>query len=161
MTREEFNQLYLPDIKKRDYDRIVGEIDERFDEIVRLVFPYIARNSNWYGYSNLIYEEESSSGYFDPYKYKQEICVGGDNSFPEPFSDTSEGNGCFPTRWLWTDNSEIEKEYKKLTENSKAMAEAEKQAKKRKREELKEKKEIIQRYYLGQTYKRRIEVYCI
>jgi hypothetical protein len=140
ITEEQFNKLYSEDISKKEYEQIIALIDARFQEIVNLVFPFIRYGRNWYVYANVNYDSEGSIGRFDINDYKQEICIGGENKFPEPYCNTDEGNGYFPTRWLWTDNDEIVKEFNRETEKSKNDALKEKERAKQKQEDLKNRK---------------------
>lgn len=138
ITKEDFDKLYSDDISKKEYDRIISLIEGRVQEIVRLIFPQIYKGRNWWDYSNCYYSDEGSNGYFDPEEYKEEISIGGENSFPEPYNEPpTDGNGSFPTRWLWTDNEDIKKEFNSEIQKIKQADLKEKQDAKQKREEAK------------------------
>ncbi len=103
ITKEQFDKLYTEDIKKIEYDQIIAEIDDRFSEIVNLLFK---KYYKWYAYANVDYRAEGSMGYFDIKDYKENICIGGELSscsIPEPYCWAYEGIAYIPTRWLWTD----------------------------------------------------------
>lgn len=140
IAKEDFDKLYSDDISKKEYDRIIYLINERFFDIIILLFPKIQEGGDWFDYANCDYEAEDSDGQFDIDKYKSEICIGGCCDFPEPYCCTDEGNGYIPTRWLWTDDNEIKKEFNKEVEKAKQEKLNKKQSDKQKREELKVRK---------------------
>jgi hypothetical protein len=140
VTKELVDKLYDPNISKREYDSIIYAIDERFSDVVTLIHPTITNRNGWFVYGNFDYDSEEDEGHFDPDRYKDEICIGGKCLFPEPYCFTDEGNGYIPTRWLWTDDEDILKEYKKEVKQSKKEKERKKEKNKQKRKELKERK---------------------
>ncbi len=142
ITKEQFDQLYSPDIKKSDYDKIMSLIDDRFFEIVRLVFDDYFK---WFDYDNLNYNAEGQSGYFDQDRYRENIRIEGakGNKIPEPYCYTDDGNAFIPTRWLWTSDKEILKEFRTEVQKYKEKNLLDKAKAKQKREELKEKKKLM------------------
>lgn len=139
MTKEEFDKLYSNDISKKEYDRIISLIDQRSSDVVMLIWPKIC-DDGWFVYANYSYEDKESEGYFDINEYKKEICYGGDFKFPEPYCFTDEGLGYIPTRWLWTDDEEILKEFNTNVKKAEQSKSKKKQEAKQKREELKVRK---------------------
>jgi hypothetical protein len=132
LTHEEFKKLYASDILKSEYDTILGKIDERFGDVVKLIRPL--NNRGWFDYANCDYESEDSGGEFDLDRYKDKITIGGECEFPEPYCNTDEGCGYIPTRWLWTDDTDILKEFSDEVEKAKLAVEAKKLANKQRRE---------------------------
>ena len=139
ITNEEFKKLYSDDIKKTEYDDIIAQIDERFGDVVLLIHPKI-KDDGWFVYGNYNHYDEDDEGEFDIDDYKTEISIGGTCEFPEPYCYTDEGTGYIPTRWLWTDDDQILKEFKAEVEKSKNEKLAKKDSNKQKRELLKRKK---------------------
>ena len=104
-----------------------------------LIQPNITKDG-WFAYANFNYNSENDEGYFDIDDYKKEICFGGEFEFPEPYCFTDKGCGYIPTRWLWTNDDEILKEFNKEVEKHKNNKLKEKESAKQKQEELKKKK---------------------
>lgn len=141
ITKEQFDKLYSDNISKKEYDEIINLVDKRFGEVVILVYPKITNGRGWFVYGNYNYNSENDEGYFDLEQYKTEIEVGGEyTKFPEPYCFCDNGWGYIPTRWLWTDDKEILKEFNKEVEKCKNEKVKEKELLKQKREELKNKK---------------------
>lgn len=121
ISKERFDKLYDENITKKEYDSIIGDIDDRFVEIVKLISS--EKNKGWFDYGNCGYDHYRSAGYFDPDEYREYISIGGENrSIPEE----SDCKDAFPTRWLWTDNDEILGEFSATIAASKAMQEKKK-----------------------------------
>lgn len=129
ITKQQFDSLYSPDIKKFEYGLIISEIDNYFAEIIHLIKK--PKTHEWFDFDNTP-GEENTRGYFDPKEYKTEIMIGGNYSLPDPYYLS------IPTRWLWTSKEDILKEYKE--EVQKAIDE-ENEKKERIKQKNKEKKE--------------------
>lgn len=134
ISKDQFDKLYSENISKKEYDKIIELIDERSSDIVLLIYPKITKNG-FFVYGNYHYEDENSEGFFDIEKYKNEIEYGGQFSPFGPYFDYD--SGFIPTRWLWTDDNEILKEFTQETEKFKNNILKEKELKKQKRNELK------------------------
>lgn len=137
ITKQQFEKLYSDDISKKEYDEIISLIDERFGEVVVLVYPKITAGSGWFVYGNYDDNSEKDEGFFDLKEYKNKIEIGGRCSFPAPYNEVGNGNGYIPTRWLWTEDAEILKEFNAEIKKYKEIEIKEKEAAKRKREEKK------------------------
>lgn len=133
LTKEEVESIYDENVSKKTYDSVIKKIDERFGEVIKLVIPTINRNGGWFDYANCSYRDEGQSGHFDTGSYRDEIYVGGNCRFPQPYNDSGIGCGYIPTRWLWTDDEEIKKEFTKETEVYKKEVEKKKVYNKAKR----------------------------
>jgi hypothetical protein len=138
IAKERFDKLYSEDITKKEYDRIIDDINGRFAEIVYKLNPEI-KHKGWFDYGNCNYDSSVSGGYFDPEKYKQFIEVGGEehSGFPEPYNMCEGYYNGFPTRWLWED---FEEEMLKTVNECKQKKINDKIKAKIKKEELKKKK---------------------
>lgn len=139
MTKERFDLLYDPDIKKCQYDAIIGEVNKRFGGVVNL----ISKGKDWFVYDNYDYKSEDDAGEFDPIEYKTEIGIAGDRHLKEPYENC--GDRYIPTRWLWTDDADILKEYNTNVTIFERDEEIKKNRIKQKLEELKLKKEEMKR----------------
>lgn len=140
-TKEQFDKLYSDNVLKKEYDEIIKSIDQRFREVVSLV----NKKLDWFVYGNYDDDSEKDEGYFDVRSNKEFIPVGGGGSFPEPFCFSDEGIGFIYTRWLWMDDNEVLKEYKKEVEEAKLEKEKQKQIEKQKRQDKKVKREEIKK----------------
>jgi hypothetical protein len=136
ITKEQVNRLYDDRISKKEYDEIIELIDERFGDVVTLILPKITQGDGWFVYGNYRYEDENNEGHFDIDQYKNEICIGGNCLFPEPYCFTDQGNGYIPTRWLWTDDDDILKEFHRKVERAKKETQKRKDLAAQKRQEL-------------------------
>ena len=140
LSKDEYLKLYSDDTPKKEYDRIITKIDERFGEVVLLIHPTITSGRGWFVYGNYNYNDERDEGFFDPQEYENEISIGGECEFPEPYCFTNEGNGYIPTKWLWADNKEILKEFSQEIKKCKNEKLKEKKLAQQKRADLKERK---------------------
>lgn len=129
ITKQQFDSLFSFDITKKQYDAIIQQIDERFEEICEK-FLRKTNSSAWYVYGNLSYKDENSEGFFDPEEYKEHIEIGGEYINPPPGYGLS-----FPTRWLWEES--WEEEMQKTVEDYKKLVEVKKGLLKQQREERK------------------------
>jgi hypothetical protein len=135
ITKKEFDSLYSDDITKKEYDRIINKIDNRFSEIMMTLLPNPTKG--WFDYGNCNYDSEESGGYFDPHWYKEEIEIGGECSYlPDPFGEY------IPTRWLWED---FQVEFAKEKAGHRKALEIAKTKKKKAAEKLKLKKEKLRK----------------
>lgn len=129
ITKQEFDRLQDPDIKKSEYDRITEAITVRFDEIMK----HVCTRFFWWDYPICRSYDGSDGiyGWFDPDTYKawENIHFNGLFVMPEPFA-----NQGIPVRWLWEDY---------VDEFNKAVTryEVDKASKKRKEEEEKKARE--------------------
>lgn len=139
MTKEQFDRLYDENISKKEYDSIIADVDKRFGEVVLLIQPNICKGG-WFVYGNYDYNSEKDEGYFDPSDFQTDIDIGGEFNFPEPYCFSDQGNGYIPTRWLWTEDTEILKEYNSKIDRAKQLKLKEKNDAKSKRAELKVRK---------------------
>lgn len=135
ITKEEFDKLYTDDITKKEFDRIIRKIDDRFGEIYLTLNPDIKKRG-WFDYENCNYESEVSGGYFDHIEYKEYIGIGGEYSeLPMPYEYE------IPTRWLWEENFGVEfkkevSEYEKTIELKKKKVKVAEDKRKLKKEKL-------------------------
>jgi hypothetical protein len=157
ITKQQFDSLYSDKITKKEYDKIISEIDYRFDEIVLLINPNIKKNGGWFVYGNFDYESEQDEGYFDIWDFENKINIGGECSFPEPYYFSSQGQGYIPTRWLWTNNDEILLEFNSEVEKAKLDKLNKKEALKKQREILKEKKKQVKEIILSKLTKEELK----
>jgi len=147
ITKEQFDKLYSDNVSKREYDETIHLIYERFEEIVKKILP--KRQRQWFDYQNCGYDNDTSTGYFNPNTYKLEIGIGGEYAdLPEPYNMGSGIEGgylenSFPTRWLWTDDEEWLKEFNTNIEKYKQEKLQEKKLAKQKRDELKKRKAMF------------------
>jgi hypothetical protein len=144
IDKKDFDKLYSDDITKKDYDRIISDIETRFGEIVELIWK--KKHNAWYGFGNCDYDSEDSAGVFDPYQYKTEIHIGGLGfNLPDPWGACAEPY--IPTRWLWTNDKDILKEFndevKKANQKKKAILENGKQEREERKLRKERFKEII------------------
>jgi len=107
ITKKQFDLLYSDDVTKKEYDAIIRQIGERFDEICRKFIRKTNKSRAWYAYGN--WEWYGSEGFFDPAEYQEYIEISGEWIEPPPGYDLA-----FPTRWLWEEN--WEKEMKQVSE---------------------------------------------
>jgi hypothetical protein len=157
ITKQEFDSLYSNAITKQEYDKIINKIDYRFDEIVLLINPDIKERGRWFVYGNCDYDSENDCGYFNIQDFKNEINIGGECSFPEPYSFTHNGQGYIPTRWLWTNNDEILLEFNSEVEKAKLDKINQKERLKKQREILKEKKQQMKAVILSKLTKEELK----
>lgn len=129
ITKQQFDSLYSPDIKKSEYDLIISEIDDYFAKIIRLIKK--PKTNEWFDFDNTP-GEENTRGYFDPKEYKTEIMIGGNYSLPDPYYLS------IPTRWLWTNKEDILKEYKEKVQEYIEIRNRNKELAKQKNKEKKE-----------------------
>lgn len=120
ITKAQFDSLFDEDVTKKQYDEIIGLIDDRFNEICKIFLIKRNRQKAWYDYDN---ETEDSRGYFDLKNYKEYIGVSGEWIEPPLGYDLD-----FPTRWLWED---FEQEMKKTIEDTRQMLEERKEKNKK------------------------------
>lgn len=132
MTKEQFDKLYSPDVTKREYDEIIEVIDQRVDEIVKVMVPDLRKKGGWYDYDNLDYDDEGHRGHFDINKYKEIVYLNGQINFPEPYFENA-----FPTRWLWED---FESEFRAEVEKDKTQKATEKERKQHAAQKAEEKR---------------------
>ena len=130
LTIEQFNLLYNENITKKEYDRIICLVNQRFVEICNHI--YKIGPSSWFDYDNGNYK--GKEGYFDPEEYRDYIGVIGECLTPI----VSEYESSFPTCWLWESDfmKHIEREEKKKKQK-------EEKKKKTREENLKKKKLVI------------------
>ena len=145
LSKEQFEKLYSDDISKKEYDNIIKEIDIRYGEVVLLIHPNICKKGGWFVYGNYDYHSEKDDGFFDVDEYKESISIGGEFNFPEPYCFSDDGNGYIPTRWLWTDDAEILREFNEEVEKYKAETLKKKEIEKQKRDERKTRKLEMQK----------------
>lgn len=136
ITQEEFDSIYSDDISKKNYDIIIGKINDRFSFVMTTICPSL-KKKGWFDYGNLSWERDGHAGHFDPEWYKEEIELGG-----EDFDLSAPYGGAeptwIPTKWLWEDDfkEQFDSEVKKAALEEKL----EKEKLKKKREEKKAKK---------------------
>ena len=130
ITKEDYLKLGDDSISKKEYATIIGNIDNRFDEIMEFI---AIGKIHWYDYSNGDSHAEID-GHFEPDNYGVRDYIGfeGDYTIPEPYAD--EG---IPIRWLWED---FETEFKNEVENYKLQKIKDKETNKKRRETIKAKK---------------------
>lgn len=136
ITKEQFDSLFSDEITKKAYDKIIAQIDQRFQEICSKFVTLKKGNYSWYSYGNLDYDSEEDNGYFDPEEYKEEIAIGGEYiELPAGYDDR------FPTRWLWEEN--WQEEMLKVSQDYENELELEKQKAKKIKEEKKKKLDAL------------------
>ena len=116
LTKEEVESIYDENVTKKTYDEIIKKIAARLDDIIRMIFPTMKNRGNWYDYANCSYDGEGPTGHFDTGSYREHIYLGGEFRFPPPYTEVGIGIGYIPTRWLWTNDEDIKKEFTKETE---------------------------------------------
>lgn len=148
ITKELFDSLYSENITKKEYDRIINLIDNRFADIVLLLRPSL-KNKGWFDYGNCSYDSSCDSegfrGYFDLINYKENIDIGGEYCGLEPKIHDGDGyyNNSFPTRWLWTDDRDILNEVNTFKEVENEKIKKEKEKAQKRNEQLKTKKSSL------------------
>ena len=100
LTKEEFLEMYNPDISKRVYTNTSDKIDNRFNEITKHLFSYLSGNSPDVEYANRFYTDNP---YFDFDGYVDYIKIDRDLSNCLYENDKSLVRK-IPTRWLWEEN---------------------------------------------------------
>lgn len=135
LTKEIFDKLFDPDIKKSEYDEIIGLCEERFWDIWTKAAKALGVKIDWYDFHNEA--GEYSPGYFDPYEYDVEIGVTGKWSGQYEDEDLL---SWFPTKYLWQDDEKVIEELLKEKERLQAKKFQKKSDAKAKREALKIKK---------------------
>lgn len=119
INKEDFDKLYQDDITVKEYNRIIVLIDNRFGEVVLLIEPKMNQGYNWFVYGNYDPESKMDDGEFDLAEYSQEIPIGGRNcGLKKPYDLGIDNMSFIPTRWLWTDDESIIKEYNEEVEKS-------------------------------------------
>lgn len=137
ITQEDFDKLSSDGITKKQYDNITTLIDSRFREIVSLISAK-DNKGGWFVYGNFKEADENDEGFFDLGDYSENIEIGGEWSLAEPYGNY------IPTRWLWTDDELILKEYQENIAKEKEKLEAAKVLRKEKAQKLKAKKSEMQ-----------------
>jgi hypothetical protein len=101
ISPEDYNNLSSETVTKKNYDRIVAQIDERFDYVFNMAMLILDRQVGWYAYGNAP-EGEDQTGNFDPDEYEIDIDFIGDiRGQTHGLYDDS-----IPTRWLFEDFEE-------------------------------------------------------
>jgi len=125
ITKAQFDSLFDDNITKKEYGEIIGQIDQRFEQICR-TFLKIGK-CGWFGYENGVFDQVISKDYIE---------IEGGYINPPAGYDLA-----FPTRWLWED---FEKEMKETSqkfleqeEKKKLKARERREARKAKLESLK------------------------
>ncbi len=96
IKKEQFDYLFDENITKKQYNKIINDIDKRFGEICEIFLIKTNKNAAWYSYRNSLGYNEIY--YFDPDEYRDYIKIDGEYIKPP------DGYGYeFPTRWLWED----------------------------------------------------------
>ena len=137
ITKEQFDKLYSDDISKKEYDKLIENIEDRVNKIWRQICKISKRKLEWWAFENdvdLGHGNGSTGGEFDPKEYRDFITIIGDVT-----RSGSEYDDGFPTRFLWQDD--FEEEVVRSLEADKVEQLNEKQLAKQKREELKIRKE--------------------
>lgn len=145
IDKDYFDKLYDPNVTKRDYDAIISAIGDRTNHIWRIIIKISSRNLGWWAFSNDVELGDgngSTGGEFDPETDKEFIEVMGD--FTTRDEEEYLFNEGFPTRFLWTDDSEWKNEVLKNIEECYAKHALAKEKAKQDREqaELKRKETI-------------------
>jgi hypothetical protein len=111
LTKELVESVNDGSISKNRYDDIISCIGDRVDVVWRLILRLSNRKLHWYSFSNDVETPGggSTGGDYDPKADSEFIELIGD------FSKRTEDriykfNYGFPTRFLWMENSDIEKE---------------------------------------------------
>lgn len=144
IDKKEFDSLYDDEITKKEYDCVMGRINDRFGEIILDLCPKARGGNNWFDYGNLSYDGEVD-GFFDPDEYKEWIDVFGYGNGTEKLKIYGYA---IPTRWLWEEDyvKEFEADVKAEQERElKAKRSRAASAKKRKEKRAKLKKSIEQK----------------
>ena len=101
ISREDYETLSSETVTKKNYDRIVAQIDERVDYGFNMAMLILDRRVGWYAYGNAP-EGEDETGHFDPDEYEVDIDFIGDIR--------GQTHGLYeyaiPTRWLFEDFEE-------------------------------------------------------
>jgi hypothetical protein len=137
IEKERFDKLYDENISRKEYNLILAEVEERVGELMEKVL--IWNDDTWWIYDNGSFDEDNKPGFFDPYRYHEDIDITGEFHF----IDCMKGSEGIPTKWIWTSDEDIDKEINKA--NKKILKEKEK---KRQSKELSKQKEAekLQKY---------------
>lgn len=134
ILKEDFDKLFDENISKKEYDCIIGLVNNRVNHILLYCILKVLK-INWhaYSYSNDIYFYNgagggSDGGFFDPLAYRD---------FIELYIDSKSGltiyRDGFPTEFLFLDDEEIKRRVLKEYEEKKQDEIREKEMKKQKR----------------------------
>lgn len=138
LDKKKFDSLYDDGITKKSYEDIISIINVRFSEIINLILP---KNKKWFDFANDDYYE---NGWFDIHSFSDFIDIIGDIKLPSPYNQPKyNGVGFIPTKWLWTPNEEVLKEFAYNVEEEKKRKEDKRLKAKLKRVENTNKKKII------------------
>ena len=138
ITKELVDKLSDPDISKREYDNIIGIIEERVFDIWETLLRISKRKCEWYAFGNDVELERgngSTGGEFDPIEYKEWIEMTGE--YDREYNGYYDYDDGFPTRFLWTDGDIWQKEVLKNIEDGITKANLKKDNDNKKREEKK------------------------
>lgn len=137
ITKEQFNKLYSDDIKKKEYDQIVSQIDERFFEIAVTIVG--KGNLHWIDYDNGDTKSEID-GHFDTDQHRHVISFTGEgkrNKGQRKFYEFYNMlDGEIPIQWLWEED--FKEQYEKLVQEDKIKEQEKKDKAKAKRKKRKE-----------------------
>lgn len=142
ITKELIEKLTSPDILKKDYDHIIGLIDEKVDDIWRKLLQLSCRKLDWWCFDNDVEYDSgdgSSGGTFDPTRYSNWIYIIG--KFSNVNNSYYKYNDGFPTRFLWMEDKDVETEILTNVGQSHAKLLSDKENDDKKQEEKKKKRE--------------------
>lgn len=138
ITQEQVQKLATEDITVKEQRQLLSDIDDRVRHILHNVLKILGGNRAWYSYDN---EFDGDGGNFNYAEYKDDIGFVGRTSIKPPFGGDSFGEEFYiPTRWLWSSDEDIIKEYTEETEKVIAEEKLKKEQAKIKRDELKVRK---------------------
>jgi hypothetical protein len=140
ITKELIDELNDPDISKRKYDSIIPLIEERALYIWRQLMKISHRTLSWYAFDNdveLGRGEGSTGGYFDPKRYNKSIGIAG--NYDRKYNEYYKYDDEFPTRFLWMEDDDWEKEVLTNISESVSKIKLDKEISKQKRDEKKQK----------------------
>jgi hypothetical protein len=140
VSKDRVDKLKDPNISKREYDLIIGDIGRRVDYIWTTLLKISARNYGWFYFQNGC---DDDGGTFNPHIDEEFIELIGEYSGNDKINGIfSDG---FPTRFLWTNNEDWKKEVLDHISNNKLNLENEKIKNKEKRETTKiKRKQLIE-----------------
>ena len=134
LDKELMAKLFDGSMTVKQANDLRGKIEDRCDYIVRTLIGIWGKwndSRDWWDFSN--HGGDGPSGYFDEDSYKEEVDFTGEFNY--------DGGNIFPTKWIWEDFED--EETKKSIEWKEKEIRDKENAKARREELAKQKKELI------------------